>query len=1245
MSNERTRGPSTAPRLRRSAAATAAAALAAALLTVLPGPAAASTAAGAGPASTVSPASPAAFATAGSAHTITYDDYSMKVDGKRLYVWSGEFAYWRLPSPDAWRDVLQKMKAGGFNAVSIYFDWGYHSPKQGVYDFSGVRDVDRLLDMAAETGIYVIARPGPYVNAETDAGGFPGWLIKQKGTARTTAPDYLAAADEWLSHIDRIIARHQLTNGTGTVLAYQVENEFPTESADRTQYMQHLIDKVRADGITVPLTGNHNAAYSDLLDIDGPDSYPQGFNCSDPGHWNGLGDVSWGHKPGEPLYIPEFQGGAFDPWGGVGYDKCRELTNGDWEKAAYENNIGIGATMQSFYMTYGGTNWGWLASPGNVYTSYDYGAPIKEDRELTDKYYVDKRLGYLVNSVHSLAKTDAVADAPAPAESAVSQQTRRNPDDGTTFRIVRHKDVNDTSTLTTHLNLGPDYPSVPQQPGTAVTLAPHDSKLLVANYPMDHQLLRYSTSELMTHGSYGDGRDTALLYGRHGQDGETVLHYTTRPKVTVLSGNVQQTWDAQRGDLRLNYTHDGLARVLIQPDDGTALMLLLADDATADRFWQLDTDRGPVLVRGPELARTATWHGTTLQLTGDTDKPSTLQIVAAPRTRSVMWNGKRVASADEAHLPGPAAVTLPALTGWRTRQEAPEAQYGYDDAPWQAADKTTTGSPQQPPALPVLYADEYGYHSGAVWYRGHFTATGKETGVNLAVGTGSYGTYLVWLNGTFLGSAGSGRTFTFPDGALRPDKDNAVAVLVENMGHDEDWHPTDAHKAPRGLLSAALTGSDRHFSWRIQGKLGGENLVDPVRGAYNTGGLTGERQGWYLPGYPDAGWRSATLPAASSTPGVTWYRTTFDLSLPHDQDVPLGVRVDDDPARHYRALIYLNGWMVGQYINDVGPQHSFPVQPGMLRTDGRNTLAIAVWNEDATTGGLGKVALEQYGNLLTSQSYRPIASPTWNQVAHREPTASADIRITAPDVLQRGASGQVTAAYTPRHGAGPALRTDLALTLPDGWTANPNPVQHVGTVRAGVTTTRTWTVTAPTGDQPTSAVFAVTATARQAGRATSTTAATGTTVQPPPPTGTHYVSDLPFTSYNGWGPVERDTSDGEAGAGDGRPITINGTAYTKGLGAHAVSDVTLYLGGNCTAFTADVGVDDETGGYGSVTFTVLADGKPVATTDVLRAHQAAVHLRADLAGAQKAELVVGDGGDGNGSDHADWADAELACAG
>jgi beta-galactosidase GanA len=116
---------------------------------------------------------PTTTARADTPHKVSFDGYSFLVDGARVYLWSGEFHPYRLPSPDLWRDIFQKMKAAGFNTTSIYFSWGYHSPREGEYDFTGIRDMDRVLDEAAKAGIYVIARPGPYINAEVDSGGFP----------------------------------------------------------------------------------------------------------------------------------------------------------------------------------------------------------------------------------------------------------------------------------------------------------------------------------------------------------------------------------------------------------------------------------------------------------------------------------------------------------------------------------------------------------------------------------------------------------------------------------------------------------------------------------------------------------------------------------------------------------------------------------------------------------------------------------------------------------------------------------------------------------------------------------------------------------------------------------------------------------------------------------------------------------------------------------------------------------------
>lgn len=149
---------------------------------------------------------------------VTYDRYSLMIDGKRTPITSGEAEYWRIPSYSKWRDVLEKMKASGFNAVTIYFDWAYHSPAKGKYDFTGIRDVNKFLDIAQDVGLYVIARPGPYINGESDAGGFPGWLQAEKGKARSSDPNYTENYMDWLSHIDPILKQHQITNGGNIIM-------------------------------------------------------------------------------------------------------------------------------------------------------------------------------------------------------------------------------------------------------------------------------------------------------------------------------------------------------------------------------------------------------------------------------------------------------------------------------------------------------------------------------------------------------------------------------------------------------------------------------------------------------------------------------------------------------------------------------------------------------------------------------------------------------------------------------------------------------------------------------------------------------------------------------------------------------------------------------------------------------------------------------------------------------------------
>ncbi len=153
-------------------------------------------------------------------------------------------------------------------------------------------------------------------------------------------------------------------------------------------------------------------------------------------------------------------------------------------------------------------------------------------------------------------------------------------------------------------------------------------------------------------------------------------------------------------------------------------------------------------------------------------------------------------------------------------------------------------------------------------------------------------------------------------------------------------------------------------------------------------------------------------------------------------------------------------------------------------------------------------------------------------------------------------------------------------------------------------------------------------------------------VHRPPSPGWSAVSALaPVSAVNGWGPMERNTSNGGKASGDGKRLQIAGKTYLSGIGAHAVSRITYYLGGSCTQFVADVGIDDEVGNNGSVRFQVLADGTLAAQSGLLTGASQAQHLVADLTGANQLTLAVTDAGDGIRYDHADWAHARVHCGG
>jgi hypothetical protein len=134
----------------------------------------------------------------------------------------------------------------------------------------------------------------------------------------------------------------------------------------------------------------------------------------------------------------------------------------------------------------------------------------------------------------------------------------------------------------------------------------------------------------------------------------------------------------------------------------------------------------------------------------------------------------------------------------------------------------------------------------------------------------------------------------------------------------------------------------------------------------------------------------------------------------------------------------------------------------------------------------------------------------------------------------------------------------------------------------------------------------------------------------------------PISAVNGFGPYERNMSNGQANASDGRTLTLNGVQYKSGLGVHADSSLTYNLGGKYRTFSANVGVDDEITASATITFEVWVDGTRVFATGVMTPTSATVKVSVNVAGASQIRLVVTSAADGINSDHGDWADARLS---
>ena len=397
--------------------------------------------------------------------TVAVNGRYLTLNGRPFFPVTGEFHYARYRRED-WERELCKMKAGGVTVVASYIFWIHHEEEEGVFDFSGQRDLRYFLKLCAKNGLLVLLRVGPWCHGECRNGGFPDWIeFSTEFPSRCDHPRYLYYVRRFFTELGRQTDGF-LWEQNGPIIGIQLENEYRAyaepDHAARHAHMHTLRRMATECGLRAPLitaTAWGTATLNEMEELPVMGAYADAA-------WAGTLDelkesaVFLFRRPKNDLDIGSDL--SDDTCGGCEFDidmrrypyltaelgggmqvtlHRRVLIDAKDTEALAVCMMGSGSAMLGYYMYHGGTNPDGrlstmeeseaVGAPNTLpIKSYDFQAILRENGDVHESYHLTRRHHLFLHTFGHLV---------APAETVIPPESPTDPADLTSVRFaLRH---------------------------------------------------------------------------------------------------------------------------------------------------------------------------------------------------------------------------------------------------------------------------------------------------------------------------------------------------------------------------------------------------------------------------------------------------------------------------------------------------------------------------------------------------------------------------------------------------------------------------------------------------------------------------------------------------------------------------------------------------------------------------------------------------------------------------------------